>query len=128
MKLDKISPAVLKLIRADIDAAVESVCKKYGLASMRAANASYTSNTFSIKVEGVLSAEAKTEEAISQSNQYARMLGLPENIVGKKFNTQGHEFTVERIDIGKPKFPIIAKRINDGKMFKFTTDVVSKLS
>lgn len=128
MKLDKISPAVLKMLRVDIDAAVESVAKKYGLSSIKTGNASYSPNTFSIKLEGVLDGNAKAEENASLSNQYARMLGLPDNIVGKKFSSQGHDFIVERIDPNKPKFPIIGKRVSDGKMFKFTTDVAARLS
>ena len=120
-----ITPSILKLLRTDIDKALEPIVKKYGLSSIKAGNASYSSNSFTIKVEGVLDGNAKSEQDAKMSNYYAGMLGLPKDIVGKRFIQQGTEFEVVLIDPKKPKFPVIAKRSFDGKMFKFPAAVVA---
>lgn len=124
MKLDKITPAILKMLREDMTEALKPVLKKYGLSELKAGSASYGTNNFTMKVEGILSLEAKKEENISQAKQYAHLLGLPEDIVGKIFSSNGKTFEVERLDLGKPKFPIIAKDVATKKMYKFPVDSV----
>lgn len=122
--MEKITPAILRLIRADIDKALEAVGNKYGLGSIKAGHGSYASNTFTIKIEGVLNATAEKEKTDAESNSYATMLGLPENIVGRKIRYNNKVMEVTKIDIGKPKYPVIAEDVISKTRYKLPVDMV----
>jgi hypothetical protein len=115
-KLDlTITPQLLKLLRADINAALATVATKYHLASLTAGNATYTKDgSFTIKVNG-LAAGGLTREQ-SAYDQLRDLYGLPER--GSTFTTyKGDTF---RID-GLARDKVTLERA-DGKRFKATPD------
>ncbi len=124
--MSKITPQILRAMRDDITKALEPVAQKYGLSSLVAGGASYSpdGSTFTYKINGVGDAQAEEVKNDAQNKVYAKMLGLPEDAVGRTFTSRGETFKITRIDINKPKYPIIATNLGNNKSYKFPTDMV----
>jgi hypothetical protein len=83
-----------------------------------------TGGTFSpadVTYRLTLAVEGKKQE---QDAKYAKMFGYAE--IGTKFTCNGETFEVDSYAPSRPKFPIIAKRVPDGKRFKFTPEAVNR--
>lgn len=124
-KIQTLNHTTLKVLREEINNALKPIMDKYGLSSLSAGSASYSSNEFNFKVEGVLSAEKAEEKNNAISAQYATMLGLPEDIVGKTFKVKGKTMKVTRIDPGKSKNCVIATCLEDGKNYKMPPETAT---
>lgn len=124
--MSKITPQILRAMRDDITKALEPVAQKYGLSSLVAGNASYSpyGSAFTYKVNGIGDAQAEEVKNVEAQSKYAKMLGLPEDAVGRMFTSRGETFKITRIDINKPKYPIIATNLGNGKSYKFPTIMV----
>ena len=60
---------------------------------------------------------------IANSIAHPTRNGLPE--IGLKFKSSGNEFEVVGHKLNRPKYPIIAKRLPDGRQFKFSLEYVN---
>lgn len=120
MKITTFDRASVKFIREQIDAALDKIAAENGLSSIRTTTGSFESNEFSFKIEGVLDTNVKNEK----SEQWAEMLGLPSDIIGKEVNLQGRLFTIINIDPSKPKNSVSIQRIPDGKRFKCPASMI----
>lgn len=109
-----ITKQLIREINADIQEALKAVAEKHGV-KISIGGTSYSTADFTTKVK-VESAEAEQVKG-EESKQWARLLDLPENVIGLKFKIQGKELEVIRLDISKPKNPVIAKG-EDGKTYK----------
>ena len=109
-----ITPQLIRAINIDIQEALQSVAKKHGV-KISLGGTSYSKADFTTKVK-VESAEAEQVKG-EESKQWAKLLDLPEDVIGLKFQIQGKDFEVIRLDISKPKNPVIAKG-TDGKTYK----------
>lgn len=58
---------------------------------------------------------------------YGRAYGLKGEDYGAEFTSQGHRYRLVGVKPSRPKFPISAERIRDGRCYKFTTSVVAKI-
>lgn len=119
-----ITKDMLKQIREDINKALEPVGEKYGV-KLTAGNASYTENNFTLKLEGAAVKEdgtvaAKDAEAFKR---HAHLYGLSPDDLGRKFTSQGKEFTITGLNTKSGKYPIIGRDSN-GKGYKFGADMV----
>jgi len=110
---------LIKLINADIEDALKSVAEKHGV-KISIGSSSYSTAEFTTKVK-IETPEAENLNK-DKNKQYAKMLGLPEDIVGKTIVLQGHSYTVIRLDIGKPKNPVIIQKVGSDKTYKVTVD------
>ncbi|OQA45812.1 MAG: hypothetical protein BWY47_01922 [Bacteroidetes bacterium ADurb.Bin302] len=124
--MSKITPSILRAMRDDITKALEPVVKKYGLSSLTAGNASYSpdGSTFTYKINGVSDAQVEEVKNDEKNKKYAKMLGLPEDAVGRTFTSGGETFKITRIDINKPKYPIIATKLGNSKSYKLPISMV----
>jgi hypothetical protein len=120
MKLTKIDKPTLKVLRPEIDAALKAVAEKYGIA-IKAGNASFTENTAVFKLEVSLIGEngkALTQD-VDRFTQYAELIGLKPDDLGKEFKYGGNTFKVWGLKTNiDGKHPVIAERA-DGKRFCF---------
>ena len=57
---------------------------------------------------------------LNMSEWEQKHTGLRPDMLDKPFMSNGKSFTVTGYAANRPKYPIIGKRISDGKQFKFT--------
>ena len=110
----KITPAILKTLRVEIDAALAEVAKRHGL-TLHAGSASYTENRFSFKLEGVT--EGAPTQAAERYAEVAVMLGLP--TFGSEFRSGTRKYKTCGVNSTGSK--VHCER-DDGKVFLFPTD------
>lgn len=97
--------------------ALEGVAKEHGVTvSMRGGSLDTSECVFKFAVKAN-SPEASAANAENQS-MILYALGL-EGALGKRFSFRGTEYEVTGGSLGRHKFPVMAKRVSDGKGFKF---------
>jgi len=123
MKNIEIDKPMLRVLRTEIDEAVESLGKKYGV-TIRTGNCSFNpiEATFKLKV---VTTNTKVVEEKKQNDfaRYAKMFGLKESDLGREFRVGGVVYTITDIAPNRSKFPILGQR-NDGRKFKFKAETV----
>lgn len=110
----------IRQINADIEKALWSVAEKHGV-EISVGNSSFTDVEYTTKL--TVKTEGSEQREREQSREYAKMLGLPEGIVGRDFVMRGETCKVVRIDPKKRKYPVIIKKPN-GKKYKVTVESV----
>jgi hypothetical protein len=118
------TPSVLKDLRDDINAALESVGAKYNV-KLTAGNVSYTADNATFKLQAASiseSGDVLTKEA-SDFKVFAASYGLKPEDLGKPFTTGTGTYTIVGLRSRSYKMPIIGKNSN-GKMFKFSPQAV----
>lgn len=111
---------LVRQIGSEIEKAVQEIAEKHNIGiSYNGGSVSMLDSTVKLKLI------AKGEEAEVQNGVLAKSLGLPEDIIGMTFTERASIFTIERIDMNKIKYPIIAKNQN-GNPYKFTVDSIKR--
>jgi hypothetical protein len=106
-----------RVVKNDIDAALETICLKHGLHYDKFNRVTYGTDMMRFKVE------LKEED---KSNLLTSALTTTLEInVGNKFNFHGKPYTVTGLNFRRPKFPVSAERF-DGKKFKFPMATVQR--
>jgi hypothetical protein len=115
----------LRSLRADIDAALAEVGRKHNV-TLRTGSASFEPHRASFKLDVAAHNEsgAAIDPAAVNLEKYGSLYGVSPEMAGKQFLHSGQIFTFLGIDPGRPKRPVIASRVFDGKRFVFTSDVV----
>lgn len=108
-----------KMVAADIEKAVQSVAKKYGIIlESGGGTISDVNGVFKLRVN----IEGSTEAAY---RKHAKSYGLPEDGVGKTFiDRRGRTYTITGLDPYK-KFPVVTVR-DDGRTIQFKTYAVKE--
>lgn len=119
--LNKFDKNNLNLLRVEIEKAIAPIKEKYGVA-IKLGGFKYDDFHFHSKMEVDIKNQASAAKDLEQYATMSTLLGFNKNIAGEVIAVNGKEFTVTKIDLGKPKFPIIATG-DDGRSFKFTKDV-----
>ncbi len=113
----------LKVIDAEINAALQAVATKHGI-TLRASGGTYSGAEFTTKIKG----SVKDTQALNAANANAlRVLGLPADTIGKSFSNLGKSFTISDVNLSLYKRPIVAKCANDGKEYIFTPEIIKRL-
>lgn len=110
----------LKIIRADIDAALASVEAKHGI-KFNLGNIRFSDNDFRGKLECNSVADA-SGNAINPAevhfNDNRWRVGLARDAFGKTFRSNGRTFTIVGVNTRAKKYPVKATDPNGG-MYKF---------
>lgn len=114
----------LKSIRADMDAALEVVRKKYSLSELKCGKCTFTDGgAFTMKVEG-LASDGLSSEA-SRYNMYRQFnKDLPPLYF--LFTNGGESFTV--IGMNTTGTKVLCKQVSTGKVYLFRTDHIINLA
>lgn len=117
-----ITPAMLKALRADADAALAPLAAKYGLSKLALGRGRYDpeAGTFAFKLEGLGAGAPGKEAALYES---AKFLGLP--VLGYSFFYSGREYKTSGLNSTATK--VICER-DDGKKFLFKIDALKRLA
>lgn len=130
-KITEFTPANLKTLRAELDIALAALNatlgQKYGV-SLNLGKASYLPNMASFKLEcGLLEASG---EAVSkyraefQVASYRRLLMLEENDTDLTVLINREAWKLEGLAMSRRKYPIVMKRVSDGKVTLYTDAIV----
>lgn len=124
MTISQFDRTAVRLLAADLEAAVKAVAAKHGLAVERRGG-SFSSTSYTPKFEfSVIGADGSAETTdVANFKRYANMFGLQPTDLGRVFAHQGTAFTICGLRPGARKNPILAKR-HDGKAFVFPARVV----
>lgn len=102
-------------ISVEMKTALEAIAAKHGL-RLTTGGGNFSASTFAPKVKfevvGALGKPATFDSA-------AKLLGLPADTFGKQFLFRGRFYEVTGINMAAPRYPINAKRVADGKGFRF---------
>jgi hypothetical protein len=111
----------LGILRNDIQNALNEVAKTHGI-SLNMGSISFTQTQLITKITGRTSSYGinGSDRVIDTKTRLdLARLGLPSDLIGKEFTSNGTKFTVTELSSRRPKFPVSAKSEN-GKDYKFT--------
>lgn len=121
----KISREVLKQFRADFEAAVRPLEKKYGVL-LSCGSISFSDTYFSMRMTADLAKDGKKVVDSRQFEISKKLIGLRANI-GDSYVDKGIKYTIIDIDTKKPMYPVMLEASN-GKTYKTSVEAVhSKL-
>jgi hypothetical protein len=119
-KLDRTN---LKLLRAELDAAVFDVAKKYGI-SLKFGNARFTESTATIKLDiAVKDADGTVvNRGREDFTRYAEMYGLKPEWLDLTFLSGGKTYKITGLAPNRRKRPVLAE--TNGKTYIFPVEAV----
>lgn len=119
----EINRAFLRTLCEEIDAALADIGKEYGL-EIKAGNATYTSSTFGLKIEGKVEGgvEGGADLDAQRYDSSRELMQLPPRGTafvygGKTYTTQGLNTTGSKVHVA---------RVPDGKQFVISPDAVRR--
>lgn len=115
-----ITRQLMKDVREAVDTILAEIGPKMGVA-LKLGNGSFLSNEghFKLLVHPIANGVVESPEKTGW-NRWAVAHGFKAEDLGAKFRSGGHEFTIEGVKPSRHRYPIIGKRVSDGKGFKFT--------
>jgi hypothetical protein len=118
--------AKMKEIREQVDAALHEVGLNLGV-SLSLGNGSFgdTEGHFKLKVVNVGAGGGVVENPERKSwSVFCKQYGLRVDDLDKVFVVNGTNYKIEGVKPSRSKFPISAKRVSDGRGFKFPAESV----
>lgn len=114
-----------KLLRDEIDAALQAVAKKHGI-TLKVGNASFDANQINFKLNAMTLGEGG-EVVTPEKKAFiadAHFYGFKAEDLGRTFMSNGKTFTIAGLKHANRKMPIIAT--SEGKSYKFAVDAVKR--
>ena len=125
MKISNIDSPALTMIRKALEPALQAMGEQYGI-TLTVGRGSYGGETGTLKIELATlgeNGEAETTAA-KEFKQYAGMVGLEPTDLGRRFVSNGEEYEVSGLKLRNRKYPVLATKVSNGKVYKFTAMVV----
>ena len=115
MERDKV-----RAIAAEVPVALTDLCRKQGVA-IRYDGGSIGQGTCILKFEFSEVDSTGRAQTVDVENFRicAHRFGLKPEDLGRKFTFRGHEYEVTGLRPAADKYPVLAKRLADGKVYKF---------
>jgi hypothetical protein len=112
----KISKALLKALREDMDQALKTVAIKYGLESLTTGSCSFdeTEATFKVTAKCKVSVATKVAKNVLEM----QMVGLQESDLNREVEIQGAMFKIVGANTRSRKNCVEIERVSDGKSFR----------
>jgi hypothetical protein len=117
----------LTQLQDDIKRAIDKVAKKHNVVfDFRGGTYADTHATLKLTVSCVSKQGTVLTRERAAYIQYARSYGMDPNWIDESFTggLHGYECILIGLKTRSKKFPVIAKRVSDGKLFKFTASGV----
>jgi hypothetical protein len=112
----------LRLMRQKVNEALVSVAKDLGLESMKLEGITYSDLEATGKLRIVLSTSEDNPLVKEKNAMHAKLLGLPEDIVGSTTTINGKVYEVIGFNINKPKYAVKIKDIQTDKEYGCTVE------
>jgi len=133
MQIEQFNKQTLGVLRNEIQNALNDIAKKHGLSSIDMKNISYNAEgtSFTTKLEARTLAKSIDPSFLQSQKRLFRMYGLPEDSIGRQFQSGNQTFQITSFDSKKPKFPVLAKLVVGGRItergFKFPIERAKSL-
>lgn len=125
MTIISIDRPTAKHIAAEIETALADVAQRLGV-KITVGSTRFTDKNAKIKIEvATISSDGQVRsEAAESFGIYAYRYGLQPSDMGKTFTWSGHTYAISGCAPRSHKYPILAKRLSDGKTYKFAAKLV----
>jgi hypothetical protein len=126
MKITRCNQDVVRMLRNEIQKALNKVASTHGV-SVRLGSGSYTEQNvrFALEVATIgQDGEVNNREA-SDFKSMAHLYGLKPNDLGKTVELRGTKFEIVGLRTKSYRFPIMGKRLYDGKIFKLPAESIA---
>ena len=125
MKIDSFDRTNLRLISVDLQAVLASVAAKYGITfSYRGARFLADNATFKIEAATIGSGGVANTRERDNFKLYASMYGLKDTDLDREISYAGKKYVIIGLNTRRQKYPIVAKRVEDGKTILLTCEGV----
>lgn len=110
--------------------AIVKALKDAGVAGVEVSLAGGSWNTFEatlrfkFKLASSEAVVAKAEDDRAKFTRCAAAFGLPASAFGETFYSMSRAYVICGIKPERPKYPILARCVEDGKLYKFTAEAV----
>lgn len=127
MKITKIDRATTRMIASRVEAALAELGRELGV-KVSYSGGSYDATRANLKISvEVVDGAGVSEAGKRDFTLWAKHYGLAETDLGRTFAFRGTVYEITGINPNAPKFAIQAKRIPDGKPFRFPPEIVRPL-
>jgi hypothetical protein len=125
MKIDSFDRTNLRLLSDDIKTALTAVAANYGI-TLQYKGARFSPDNVIIKIEGSTIGSGGVVNTRERDNfkLYASMYGLKETDLDKEISYAGKKYVIIGLNTRRSKYPIVAKRVADGKTILLTCEMV----
>jgi hypothetical protein len=120
IKIEQFGKEELHFLRVEIQNALDIIKLRYKLSELVLQNITFTSSTFTAKINGAIQVADANDFVLNEVNFFALRNELPYNLIGCGFMLDGLIFNIIKIEFRNRKFPIIAKCKENDKTYKFT--------
>ena len=114
----------VRLVSDEAEEALQAVADKYGFALKRE-NGRFSEENLTVKFSFAVPA---ADGAPADFATKAVRVGLDADCWGKQFVSRFDVYEVTGINLRAPKYPVNAKRVSDGRRFKFPVSAVTALT
>jgi hypothetical protein len=128
MKLKTLDTDTVKIIQANVLLALEEIEQNYGI-SFSSKGARFSPSSCVFKIEASIVDDSGVAKNIEREDFsiYASMYGLNPQDLDKVFAINGDPYQIAGISPRKPKYPVIAVKLSNGKKYKFSAMTVKNL-
>jgi len=124
MKFEKITPRACKVLRDEMNAALVELAKGRGV-TVKVGSARYTDDDVTFKVTVALDGFDRDKHDFENC---CFVFGLKKSDHGRMFNYAGFDYTLQKLKPRSPKFPIVARKNADGKIYKLPERSIESLT
>ena len=112
-------------LRKDIENSLKEVAEKYNI-TLQTGRCLYTSETFKIRLNGVIMVEGKAFSLEERDfKAQAPLYGLKSDDLDKVFTDDtGRIFKIIGLKTSSRKYPVLAVELNTGNKYKFSVKVI----
>jgi len=124
-KINSLDRTAVRRINDDIQSALDSVAKRYGV-QIKVGNSRFSNTNCTTKIDISTVNEGgtvMTKEA-TDYNRYASSFGLTKKL-GDTFEFRYDTYEIVGLKPRSSKYPVLAKNLSNGKTFKFPTNVIN---
>jgi hypothetical protein len=127
INIKQLGPRELTVLRKEIQSAFDEIKSKYGLSQLSVGNIRFDLSSFIAKIIGkIQNPDTETYEQ-NEAIFFASVHGLPPDFIRSEFLLDDSVFTITKLFISRPKYPITAYCKEDGRTFKFTAHRIKEL-
>ena len=119
----------ISVLQKDIQSMLDQIKNKYGLTELTMNSIYFNAFSFTAKIAATLHEHRQFADtyASEEAKYFAELNGLPQDLLNKKFVSNGKNHTIIRIETRNPKYPIITNCSEDGKNYKFSVQIIKEI-
>lgn len=133
MTITAFDRSTVRILRKELEDAVEAVAQRYGLTVEHQNTVRFTSNRFKV---GFTICAGRSSKAVDQGvsskenevNNFARLMGIKTPVYYKRILLGGRKYMVVDVEPSRPKYPFIIQGSRGGRYKASVEDILKGLS